>query len=391
MLHTLTADTVISAGGIDFDGLPADGDFSQATRGGSLTINVANSISFDSEEGDILGNVTLNGGASSPTFGAGDGGNFTVNAGSDIYVQAPIEATTGGTQSGSSSGSGGSVTLNSTNGAVTVNSRVEVSSRDVEFNRGGARGGNIAVRSGKAGAPTARAVAIDIRDSSQLLALLAAAPAPGNGGQITIRATGANSDVNVKGRVRADNGLVDIRHTGSAGEINVGFQPTPNNPGPAGLPPTDIRGDIIKIAALGDNGVLRVGGSTISADTTLQLYAPGSNGQVVFIANVSLTGNSTKHIAGHAVTINNGVLVNIGGQLPANVYVNSTQGVPNANYSGFGGNGTTSGTFTGAGATPPQPLGSAPPIGSPPGGMFSGAGAHPLGVAPSIGARSGAP
>ncbi|MEP6956173.1 MAG: hypothetical protein ABI883_05055, partial [Chthoniobacterales bacterium] len=224
-------------------------------------------------------------------------------------------------------------------------------------------GGKIAIRSGKAGtSPAARAVAIDIQSSSQLLALLAAAPSPRPGGQITIRATGANSDVNVQGRVQADGGLVDVRHTGAGGHINVGA-----TNGTEGLPTTEIRGDVIKIAALGDNGVLRIGGGLISADTTLQLYAPGSNGEVRFIANVSLNGNSVKSIAGDTVTILSGVNVNIGGPA-AGIFVNSTNGVPNANYSGFGGNGSTTGTFTGSGANAPQPLGNAPPIGPNPGG-----------------------
>jgi hypothetical protein len=264
--------------------------------------------------------------------------------------------------------------LESTQNTVTVDSRIEVSSDDpapagtpnpTPSRRRSAQGGNIAIRSGRAGTANARAVAVDIRDSGQLNALLAAAPTPGAGGQIVIRATGANSDINVNGKVRATGGTVDIRHTGTAGHINVGRPPAPVNGTVSGM---EIRGDVVKVAALGDNGVLRVGGGAISADSILQLYAPASNGSVQFIANVSLSGNSTKSIAGNSVTIFNGVQVNVSGPA-ANVYVNSNaQGVPNANYSGFGGNGSTTGTFTGSGATPPQPLSNAPPIGAAPGG-----------------------
>ena len=88
---------------------------------------------------------------------------------------------------------------------------------------------------------------------------------------------------------------------------------------------------------------------------------------MVFVGNVNLNGNSTKSIAGNSVTINNGVLVNVAGP-KASVYVNSTGSIPNANYSGFGGNGYTNGTFGGSGANPPQPLSNAPPLGLPPGG-----------------------
>src|SRR5439155_6042057 len=84
----------------------------------------------------------------------------------------------------------------------------------------------------------------------------------------------------------------------------------------------------------------------------------GSNGQLNFTSNVMLGGNSAKILAANSVTIFNNVTVTIGGPNAADVYTN------NANYTGFGGNGTTTGTFAGAGANDPQPLSSAPPFGS---------------------------
>ncbi|MBA3608835.1 MAG: hypothetical protein H0W43_10075, partial [Chthoniobacterales bacterium] len=101
----------------------------------------------------------------------------------------------------------------------------------------------------------------------------------------------------------------------------------------------------------------------LSADTTLKLYAPGSNGLIEFISNVTLGGNSAKIIAAETVTIFDGVVVTIGGQLPADVYTGFEGGeVPKANYTGFGGNGSTTGTFAGAGANNPQPIEDAPPF-----------------------------
>jgi hypothetical protein len=50
----------------------------------------------------------------------------------------------------------------------------------------------------------------------------------------------------------------------------------------------------------------------------------------------------------------------IGGSSPADVYTN------NANYTGSGGNGSTTGTFAGTGANNPQPLTSAPAFDDPP-------------------------
>ena len=114
--------------------------------------------------------------------------------------------------------------------------------------------------------------------------------------------------------------------------------------------------DVLKAGVFGTNGTLNIGGGTLSADTTLKLYAPGSNGQLNFLSNVTLDGNSKKILAANSVTIFNNVLVTIGGEAPADVYTN------NPNYTGFGGNGSTTGTFAGAGANGPHPLSEAPPF-----------------------------
>jgi FecR protein len=114
--------------------------------------------------------------------------------------------------------------------------------------------------------------------------------------------------------------------------------------------------DILKAGVFGTNGVLNIGGGSLSADSTLKLYAPGSNGELNFISNVSLDGNSKKILAANSVTIFNNVVVTIGGKAPADVYTN------NPNYTGFGGNGSRTGTFAGAGANKPRPLSEAPPF-----------------------------
>jgi hypothetical protein len=117
--------------------------------------------------------------------------------------------------------------------------------------------------------------------------------------------------------------------------------------------------DILKAGVFGANGVLNIGGGTISADTILKLYAPGNNGQLNFVSNVTLGGNSAKILAANSITIFDNVVVTIGGKAPVDVYTT------NANYTGFGGNGTTTGTFAGAGANRPQPLSERPPFGAP--------------------------
>jgi hypothetical protein len=116
--------------------------------------------------------------------------------------------------------------------------------------------------------------------------------------------------------------------------------------------------DVLKAGVFGANGVLNVGGGMLSADTTLKLYAPGSNGQLNFVSNVTLGGNSEKILAANSITIFNNVVVTVGGNVAAEVFTN------NANYSEqWGGNGTTNGRFAGAGAKSPRPLSEAPPFG----------------------------
>ncbi len=170
--------------------------------------------------------------------------------------------------------------------------------------------------------------AIQIDSSAQLLSLLANTKT-GAGG--TIKFTSAGGDILVNGgTVRAEKGTVDIRNQGAAGTISL------NN--------ATLRGDVVKVGALGANGQLLIGGGTIEANTAIKLYAPGSNGTVRFTGDVSLNGRSMKTIAGNTVTIDNSKTVSIGGGKPANVFTN------NPNYTGSGGNGSTSGKFGGAGA-----------------------------------------
>ena len=114
-----------------------------------------------------------------------------------------------------------------------------------------------------------------------------------------------------------------------------------------------IAAGAVQIGVFGTNGTLRIGGGSISAGTLLHLYAPGSNGIVDFVSNVTLNSSTAPAIAGNTVRIENGMVVTILGVIPANVFTK----VPD--YSGSGGNGRTSGRFAGAGATT-QPLGGQP-------------------------------
>ena len=121
-----------------------------------------------------------------------------------------------------------------------------------------------------------------------------------------------------------------------------------------------VHADVLKVGAFGTNGVLNIGGGTLSADTTLKLYAPGSNGQLNFISNVTLGGNSAKILAANSITIFDNVVVTIGGSDEIRpMFTPTTPIIPV-----FGGNDSTTGTFAGAGANDPQPLDQAPPFGT---------------------------
>ncbi|MBA2521974.1 MAG: hypothetical protein H0V25_01465 [Solirubrobacterales bacterium] len=354
VLHTLTAASVRSSGGINFSG----SQFPEpAGAGGQLTINT-NSLFFG-PGGDIEGPINFNGADATISTPAGDGGIFNVNAAQAIVVSTDIEATTGFQgENEPPTGAGGTVNLTSSQGGIAVDSRIEVSSADplsdsspAPPRRRSNSGGNITLTSGATrAAPSKPAVAINITNTSQLLSLLDNA-ATGPGGKITILATGDRSSINVNGSgqtdtIRADKGTVDIRHTGGNGNISI------NN--------AAVRGDVVKVGAFGANGSLIVGGGQLTADTVLKLYAPGSNGTINFIADCTLTAGSQSVIAAGTVSIANNVIVTIGGAKPADVYTGFTNGTPNANYTGYGGNGTTTGTFAGAGANPPLPLADRP-------------------------------
>jgi hypothetical protein len=107
---------------------------------------------------------------------------------------------------------------------------------------------------------------------------------------------------------------------------------------------------------------LTIGRGNISADTMLQLYAGGSNGTIIFKADVTLNGGSMAAIiAANTVNILDNVTVTISGPIAALVYTN------NPNYSivnGGNNSAANAGKFGGAGATT-NPYSGAPPFNVP--------------------------
>ena len=149
----------------------------------------------------------------------------------------------------------------------------------------------------------------------------------------------------------------------NGGTYNVGgtFEGFMDGSGTMTFNNATINADTVKAGVFGTNGVLNIGGGTLSANTELKLYAPGSKGQLNFIANVTLTSGTGTILAGATITIQPSVFVTIAGNGgPAQVFTN------NANYRGFGGTNRNNGTFAGNGANNPQPLSSVPPFGPAP-------------------------
>jgi len=221
---------------------------------------------------------------------------------------------------------GGVATINTTANTLSVGGNLAVL---IDNSNGGVIGGNATINMNVSGTATVASDAtIQILGSDGA----AAAAINFNGGSYTVGSPGSGGTF-----------LANIDGNGTI---------TFNN--------ASVHADVIKAGVFGANGVLNIGGGTLNADSLLKLYAPGSNGQLNFTSNVTLDGISTKILAANSVTIFNNVVVTIGDDISADVYTN------NANYSRqYGGNGTTNGTFGGAGANNPLPLSQAPPFDNP--------------------------
>lgn len=294
---------------------------------GDYSINFLNGVTLGEDPGEYRA-PGLRGREGFEVEGPGsNGGSFSARTTSgDLIVNGQILADTGPNRVGTGNviygGEGGKVNLVSSLSSVKVNSRIQVSSDDAASRRISASGGEISVSSFRTGG-----TGVEISNTGELLSLLNAA-SPGPGGKIFISTSDSNVLVN-GGKIIATRGEVDMRTLGADRQITL------NN--------AQIRGDIVKIGALGNNGQVFINGGQISADTTLKLYAGGNNGSVVFTANTQLSGASAKYISANTVTVQNGVNVQVNGP-PVDVYTN------NPNYTGSGGNNSTKGTFSGTGA-----------------------------------------
>jgi hypothetical protein len=342
LLRSVSADRINIDRGINFAGRDGDSNPDLMPGNGFSLDLFASRITISDPSGMpdpnaiTIAGANLDGGNAAPPTTSEGGSGGTLNIGTeasaiagDVNLRGSVSATTG--RNGNTvdfGGAGGTVNVVA-NGTIDMSSSITVSGKTQR--RESRRGGNVRLTSRRT-----TGTAIRLTSTAQIASLLAAG-APGPGGEVVFRSAGG--DVDIRGTVTADRGRIDIENTGPNGRV--------------ALNGATLSADVIRARAFGDNGTLVVNGGTISADSMIKLYADGSNGTVLFSGNVSLSGNSTKIITGNTVTISPNVVVTVGGPQPAQVYTN------NPNYTGFGGNGSSSGTFGGAGATT-QPRNAAP-------------------------------
>ena len=270
---TMNVNGLTAGGGLNFAGANAADASSSPGDGGQFTLTSPSSVLFDTYANHGVNGSVFDGGEAAllGLTAGGNGGTLNIGTaanpiGGDVTINQPISATTGANPTAlTTGGNGGNVNVYS-NQNITVNSTVKVS--DSVSGKASAQGGNVTLSSQQSKAGQA---AITVASSAQILALLAGA-APGPGG--TIKFTSAGGPISVNGgTVEADKGTIDIENSGNNGTVNL------NN--------ANLNADTVKARAFGANGQLIIGGgSTISANTAIELYAEAAL-EVLFTATLA--------------------------------------------------------------------------------------------------------
>jgi hypothetical protein len=325
---------------INNDGGTIDGDALLDFSTGTGDINTTGDALFDILDGfsfDAFGSIGGDAIATLTANNLSSGGSFTfqlLNAGGSI-------------------GGSGIVDLN-LSGDLTSQSDTSFlieNFGDVEFGGGGFIGGDAAIDVSAANT-TANSLVAQIDNTAGTIDGTASINmnVPGN--------TTLTSDATIEILGSDGAGAAAIDFNGGTYDVGATFRSTIDGDGTITFNNASVNADALKSGVFGDNGTLTVGGGRLSGSTELKLYAPGANGQVNFISNVTLDSESSVIIAANTVTINNGVVVTITGDDGADAFVFTN--VPNYSEE-FGGNGSTTGTFDGNGAET-FPLDEAPPF-----------------------------
>lgn len=308
--------TISNSGNFPTLALASNGNISSSPSGTAFTFGGMQSVGLVSNKSITLSGISF----------ANFGELFVYARGGDVTMEAPVSNVD-------------KLTLRATNtiqlhAPITLNKHIKALAGNTFETTSTTTANQITIQS---------LGSINIANSSQLLAMVNSV---GDSGQVVIIGSGDNGAANIGGTIQADHGEIDIRQTGTGGQTT--------------LDNATIHGDVVKISALGANGVLNIGaGNVLNADTILKLYATGTNGTLNFLSSVTLS-SPTNILAANRINIASNAIVTINSPISAEVYTN------NANYQGFGGTGgANTGTFGGAGAKNPQPLSNAPPLGAP--------------------------
>jgi FecR protein len=339
-----------SPNGGDFNALVAQVDNRGGHIGGNASVTLAASGNVNAQGNAFLQILNFNDGSSGP----GTIGNPVVGLGdATLNISAASISTTGFLYDAIDNSSGGSI-AGSANLTLNLSGGLNTQGNAATFIINNSNGGTI-------GGPASMNVAANNITANSLVASIDNTEGIVGYAEVNMNVSStATVATDATVAIYGSNGSVEgAAITINGGSYNVGgqFLTYIDGDGLITFNNASAHADVLKAGVFGANGVLNVGGGILSADTELKLYAPGTNGQVNFVSNVTLGGNGAKILAANSITIFNNVVVTIGGPNPADVFTN------NANYTGFGGNNSTTGTFAGAGANNPLPLIDRPPFG----------------------------
>jgi hypothetical protein len=280
--------------------------------GGDITLNTdANIDGFANVGLTADRNITIGGGVwGTDIFSAFAGGNFSLVSG------ALIEAFTDNLLTG-----GGSIGINGM-GTVNIGGRVQAGSSPWIMGTSSEKPGSITIDSQNVDPDS---IAINITSSGQILALLyKSLPAAG---RTKVQLTSAGGKISIDGlkdggenygkNIVADYGDLNIVNNGTKGVIDI-------------LSGAGLQADIIKIGALGTQGVLNIyAGSRMDANTQINLFGGELSGGAIIFGGAGMVYLTSPAILMSAdkVQVNTGVNVNTG-LVAADVYANKRYWTP---------------------------------------------------------------
>ncbi|HOV90294.1 MAG TPA: hypothetical protein PKW07_06230 [Syntrophorhabdaceae bacterium] len=219
---------------------------------------------------------------------------------------------------------GGTIELSAQN-KIEIGGRVQASATPQNYFNRWQKAGSITLNNGNTDPDS---IAIEIKNTGQILALInSASYTKADAGRTKVDLTSAGGRIKIDGltvsgenygkNIVADYGDLNIVNNGTKGVIDI-------------LSGAGLQADIMKIGALGTEGVLNIyAGSRMDANTQIKLFGGQlSGGAVVFggSGNVYLTSPAIL-ISADKVQVNTGVNVNTGA-VAADVYANKRYWTP---------------------------------------------------------------